>query len=186
MEPSIFDRITVNQDEFLNALFWQLSGQVSVPRSGWGVPKQSFGIVPAGVFEFTARADNQQPTWNQAGWLAVYSYQQYCFSQWVPLGQSFIFLPPEREEYELFFSPVRWVFGLTAELKQFTGEWSERLRNIEAKLETLESPTDVVLNYLTGPDSPLEEIQEQIEGIPDQITDTFEILLDAGEINDGP
>lgn len=171
MESSIFDRITVNQDQFLNASFWELSGQVSVPRSGWGVQKQSFGIVQSGVFESKISATNQQPTWNQAGWIVVYSYQQFCFSKWVPLGDSFIFLPPERDEYEVFFSPVKWVFGLTAELRRFTGIWSERLRRIEASIDDLPNQIgsagpDVDGDYLDGNvDDPI--LDEDYENVTD-------------------
>ena len=181
MEHSLFDRITVNQDELSNPLFWLLQSQLTITESRYGLGKLSMGVVQAGVFEIDATIPRPPETWNQAGWLNVYSAQQFCFSQWLPLGKSFIFLPPERTEYEVFFTPVRWLFNCSVELKQFSGEWSERLRNLEAQVAAIESPQEIVLEVLAGPGSPLAEIQEQLDNLPNQVSETIEVLLDAGE-----
>lgn len=121
---------------------------------------------------------------SQFGYLSLDSHGAYLDSKWLPLGKSFVYIP-SGEALDLKIRPQRYFPSIEIQLFRFTGVWSERLRDIEEKLDSLESPIDVVLDYLDGSDSPLSEIQEQIESIPEQITETFGVLLDAGEIDDG-
>lgn len=120
---------------------------------------------------------------SQFGYLSLDSHDAYLDSKWLPLGHSFIYIPGG-ESLSLKVRPQRYFPSIEIQLFRFTGEWSERLRDIEEKIDSLQSPVDVVVDFLDSPDSPLSDIQEQIEGIPDQITETFSVLLDAGEIDD--
>lgn len=143
------------------------------PRYSWKDKKLS--SLTGGIYRLSLSSESTPQTsvsdaWFLAGWAGIRIGGDYVESLKFPLKKTLFYLP-SYDGMELWFKPTSWLGNITFQLEAFRGEWQEKTK----------SSAQFVLDVLDDEGSPLLDLRDQIEQIPDQITETFEILLDAGE-----